>query len=100
MAPRGAGQPVMDIMRRYVWVLYRLGGWAGRLFAECGRGAKREAWARVECCGRRPPAGGELEVHEFDYTRMNEVIYEENGVTIRSFPQIHALDGSSRSAPA
>jgi ribonuclease Z len=44
--------------------------------------------------GRLPPAGGELEVHEFDYRGINEVVYEENGVTIRSFPQIHSLDGS------
>jgi ribonuclease Z len=44
--------------------------------------------------GRLPPTGGELEVHEFDYKGMNEVVYEENGVTIRSFPQIHAIDGS------
>jgi ribonuclease Z len=44
--------------------------------------------------GRLPPAGGRLEVHEFDYKGMNEVIYQENGVTIRSYPQIHSLDGS------
>jgi ribonuclease Z len=44
--------------------------------------------------GRLPPAGGELEVHEFDYRGVNEIVYQENGVTIRSFPQIHSLDGS------
>lgn len=44
--------------------------------------------------GRLPPAGGELEVHEFDYRGINEIVYQENGVTIRSFPQIHSLDGS------
>ena len=44
--------------------------------------------------GRLPAAGGQLEVHEFDYKGMNQVIFEENGVTIRSFPQIHSLDGS------
>jgi ribonuclease Z len=44
--------------------------------------------------GRLPPAGGKLEIHEFDYKAINQVIYQENGVTIRSFPQIHSLDGS------
>jgi ribonuclease Z len=32
-------------------------------------------------------------VTEFDYKGMNEIIYQENGVTIRSFPAIHSLDG-------
>ena len=44
--------------------------------------------------GRLPPSGGELEVHEFDFRGENTIIYDERGVTIRSFPQIHALDGS------
>ncbi|MEH6549301.1 MAG: guanitoxin biosynthesis MBL fold metallo-hydrolase GntH [Pseudomonadales bacterium] len=38
--------------------------------------------------------GGELEVNEFQYDADNEVIYNENGVTIRSFPAIHAIDGA------
>ncbi len=38
--------------------------------------------------------GLELEVHEFDYKAVNEPIYQENGVTIRTIPAIHALDGS------
>jgi ribonuclease Z len=37
--------------------------------------------------------GYSIEVNEFDYTAENAVIYENNGVTIRSFPAIHALDG-------
>jgi ribonuclease Z len=37
--------------------------------------------------------GYDLEVTEFDYKGLNAVIYEENGVTIRSFPAIHSLDG-------
>jgi ribonuclease Z len=44
--------------------------------------------------GRLPPTGGQLEINEFDYKGMNEIVYQENGVTIRSFPQIHAIDGS------
>jgi len=34
-----------------------------------------------------------LEVTEFDYKAVNKVIYNENGVTIRTIPAIHALDG-------
>jgi len=37
--------------------------------------------------------GYHLEVHEFDYRAINKVIYQENGVTIRTIPAIHALDG-------
>jgi ribonuclease Z len=38
--------------------------------------------------------GGELEVNEFDFKGVNEVIYEENGVVIRSIPAVHGLDGA------
>jgi len=37
--------------------------------------------------------GYHIEVNEFDYKGLNQVVYEENGVTIRSFPAIHSLDG-------
>ena len=36
---------------------------------------------------------GSIEVHEFDYKGINEVVYDENGVVIRSIPAIHAGDG-------
>ncbi|MHC4401678.1 MAG: guanitoxin biosynthesis MBL fold metallo-hydrolase GntH [Planctomycetota bacterium] len=39
------------------------------------------------------PVPGQMEIHEFDYTAENQVVYEENGVTIRSWPAIHAGDG-------
>jgi ribonuclease Z len=39
------------------------------------------------------PAPGKIEVVEFDYKGENQVIYQENGVTIRSWPAIHAGDG-------
>ncbi len=38
--------------------------------------------------------GGELEVHEFAFDGVNEIIYNENGVVIRSIPAIHGLDGA------
>ncbi len=38
--------------------------------------------------------GGKLEVNEFDFKGVNAVIYNENGVTIRSMPAVHGLDGA------
>jgi len=37
--------------------------------------------------------GYAIEVSEFDYKAENALIYKDNGVTIRSFPAIHSLDG-------
>ena len=37
--------------------------------------------------------GYQLDLKEFDYKGVNQVIYKENGVTIRSWPAIHSLDG-------
>ncbi len=39
------------------------------------------------------PVPGEIKVHEFDYKGENKVIYQENGITVRSWPAIHAGDG-------
>ena len=38
--------------------------------------------------------GGKLEVHEFPFDGVNEVIFEENGVVVRSIPAVHGLDGA------
>lgn len=38
--------------------------------------------------------GGQLEVNEFPFDGVNQVIYDENDVVIRSFPAIHGLDGA------
>jgi len=38
--------------------------------------------------------GGQLEVNEFAYDGVHQVIYDENGVVIRSLPAIHAIDGA------
>lgn len=38
--------------------------------------------------------GAEIILTEFDYTAINAIIYDKNGVVIRSFPAIHAIDGS------
>ncbi len=36
---------------------------------------------------------GKITVEEFDYKAINKVVYQKNGVTIRSIPAIHAGDG-------
>jgi ribonuclease Z len=38
--------------------------------------------------------GGELEVNEFPFDGVNRVIYDENGVKVRSIPAVHGLDGA------
>ncbi len=38
--------------------------------------------------------GGELEINEFSFKGINEVIYDENGVVIKSIPAVHGLDGA------
>ncbi|WP_415406870.1 guanitoxin biosynthesis MBL fold metallo-hydrolase GntH [Sulfurovum sp. CS9] len=37
---------------------------------------------------------GKISVIEFDYKAENKIVYQENGVTIRSIPAIHAGDGA------
>ena len=51
------------------------------------------AWDLAGRAGLLDMRGFEIEVFEFDYTALNEVIYQENGVTIRSWPAIHSIDG-------
>lgn len=34
-------------------------------------------------------------VHEFDYTKVGEVIYDRDGVTVKHWPTIHVSDGAS-----
>ena len=38
--------------------------------------------------------GYTTDVTEFDYKGVNQIVYQENGVTIRSWPAIHSIDGS------
>ena len=55
---------------------------------------KMLTWDKGSRLGNVDIRGLELEVHEFDYKAVNEPIYQQNGVTIRTIPAIHALDGS------
>jgi len=50
-------------------------------------------WDLAGRVGLTDARGYSLEVNEFDYAAENAVIYEHNGVTVRSFPAIHSLDG-------
>jgi ribonuclease Z len=50
-------------------------------------------WDLAGRVGLTDARGYHIETTEFDYKAENEVIYDENGVTIRSFPAIHSLDG-------
>ncbi len=38
--------------------------------------------------------GGALEINEFPFDGVNKVIYDENGVVVRSIPAVHGLDGA------
>ena len=63
-----------------------------RTFAESMQ--KGYAWDLATRSGALPDAGAEIKIHEFDYKQINQIVYQENGVTIRSWPAIHSLDGS------
>ena len=52
------------------------------------------AWDAASRLGNVNTVGLKLEVTEFDYKEVNQVIYQQNGVTVRSIPAVHALDGS------
>jgi ribonuclease Z len=51
------------------------------------------AWDVDTRMGNTDTRGLFLEVTEFDYRGVNEIIYQENGVTIRTIPAIHIFDG-------
>ncbi len=55
---------------------------------------KAFAWDVRGRSGALPDAGGQLIAHEFDYKQVNDIVYQENGVTITSFPAVHSIDGS------
>jgi len=51
-------------------------------------------WDNMTRLANLPSKPGQIIVHEFDYKGENQVVYQENGVTIRSWPAIHAGDGA------
>jgi ribonuclease Z len=56
--------------------------WAGRM-------EKMWAWESATRGSVVDPRGLKLEVNEFDWEAVNNVIFDENGVTIRTIPAIH-----------
>ena len=50
-------------------------------------------WDYVTRCVKINSVPGQITVHEFDFKGINQVIYDENDVVIRSIPAIHAGDG-------
>jgi ribonuclease Z len=55
--------------------------------------SKALAWDTKSVRGANVTSGMEAIAHELPYDRP-EVVYERNGVTISSFPVIHALNGA------
>lgn len=51
------------------------------------------AWDINSRRSKFPEEGLDIQIHEFDFAGMNQVIYQQNGVTVRSWPAIHAIDG-------
>jgi ribonuclease Z len=52
------------------------------------------AWDLAGRAGQVDFRGYRTEVTEFDYKGENQVIYQDNGVTIRSWPAVHSIDGA------
>ena len=55
---------------------------------------KAYAWDLATRSGALPDLGAQIKIHEFDFRQENKIVYQENGVTIRSWPAIHSLDGA------
>lgn len=60
--------------------------------AAIGYMEKAYLWDKRSRQGRIPVTGMATEITEFDY-RKEQVVYDENGVVIRAWPAIHAIDG-------
>jgi ribonuclease Z len=55
---------------------------------------KMYAWDIATRSGVIDFRGGALQVNEFPFDGVNAVIYQENGVVVRSIPAVHGLDGA------
>jgi ribonuclease Z len=51
-------------------------------------------WDNMTRLANLPSQPGKINVHEFDYKGENQVIYDKGGVQIKTWPAIHAGDGS------
>jgi len=50
-------------------------------------------WDLTSRTGTVPTSGTEVITHEFDWEKT-QVVYEENGITVTSFPAVHAMAGA------
>ncbi|UCH75308.1 MAG: MBL fold metallo-hydrolase [Rhodospirillales bacterium] len=50
-------------------------------------------WDKVTREYKITPVAGGINVTEFDYRGVDQVVYDENGVVIKSYPAIHTGDG-------
>ncbi|NRB18334.1 MAG: hypothetical protein HRU33_12380 [Rhodobacteraceae bacterium] len=55
--------------------------------------AEAYAWDYGSRQGNVNTVGFEMEIHEFDYKGVGQVVFDENDVVIKSYPAIHAIDG-------
>jgi ribonuclease Z len=62
-------------------------GWGTKAWAD--NMVKMWAWEAATRGAAVDPRGLKLEVNEFDWTAVNNVIYDENGVQVRTLPAIH-----------
>jgi ribonuclease Z len=53
------------------------------------------AWESATRGAAVDPRGLQLEVNEFDWTEINNVIYDENGVQVKTLPAIHGTQAVS-----
>lgn len=52
-------------------------------------------WNLVSFEASLPASDGfKINVHEFDFRKNNNVVYDKNGVVIKSFPAAHTIDGA------
>ncbi|MBT3991917.1 MAG: MBL fold metallo-hydrolase [Rhodospirillaceae bacterium] len=51
------------------------------------------AWDTDTRVGALPAVGAEINIHEFDYSKVH-VVYDHNDVKITSFPAVHLTDGA------
>jgi len=50
-------------------------------------------WDKASRQGSVDLRGMEMEINEFNYRAENAVVFQENDVTVRSFPAYHSIDG-------
>jgi hypothetical protein len=81
---------ILTTLVRWVRCSSAVLSWGGKSHYESGVRVVRRRSLEVGIVDYR---GYSMEVNEFDYKVENEIIFEENGVVVRSFPAIHSLDG-------